>query len=65
MAASVCILKQEDFNMNALTHKEIIAWLRANGQKLMDAADAVQGAFAQPGIERVGNVAGFRVVQAS
>ena len=48
MAASVCILKQEDFNMNALTHKEIIAWLRSNGQKLLDAADAIEGAFTQP-----------------
>src|SRR6266516_7479491 len=34
--------------MSKLTPQEIIAWLRANGQKLMDAADAVQGAFAQP-----------------
>ena len=34
--------------MNTLTPQEVIAWLRTNGQKLLDTADAIEGAFAQP-----------------
>src|SRR6266481_2768434 len=33
--------------MNSLTPQEIITWLRANGNKLLDAANAVEAAFAQ------------------
>ena len=34
--------------MSTLTPQEVITWLRTNGQKLLDTADAIEGAFAQP-----------------
>lgn len=33
--------------MSTLTPQEVITWLRTNGHKLLDAADAVEAAFAQ------------------